>query len=263
MPIRKTETDVRWAELAEELAGVGYWRMDATDSVLSWSPNMFRMMGFEAGCQPSLEEAMARIHPDDRNGTDAWLKHNLAGKTAFSVTRVIWPSGEVRYLEHRNACEYDDQGRIVAILGASIDVTERHQMQEAIAASEEHFRNLADACPDIITRCTLDGKLTYLSPAALTMLGYHPEEVLGKTAYDFMHPADVKRSKSRLAAYLAGGKHSQPVHLDCRMIHKRGHVVWIESSPRAILDPATGQVVEIQDIVRDVTEKKRELLRVA
>lgn len=253
----------RSAELAEELAGLGYWRMDAMTGVLAWSPNMFRIMGFCEGVQPSIEEAMQRIHPQDKRDAEARLKSNLAGATAFSTLRIIWPNGEVRYLENRNSCEFDDLGRVVAVLGVSLDVTERVRMQESLAASEQHFRQLADACPDIITRCTLDGRMTYLSPAVTAMLGYQPQEAMGRTAYDFMHPADVKRLKKALAAYLSGPRRGQPIRLDCRMIHKRGHVVWVESSPRAILDTVTGEVVEVQDIIRDVTEKKRELLRVA
>ena len=263
MPLTDARISQRCAEMAEELAGVGYWRMDAMTGTLAWSPNMFRIMGFKGGQQPSLNEAMQRVHPEDRQQTQARLKHNLAGKTAFSTMRVIWPSGEIRHLESRNACELDDEGRVIAVLGTSVDVTERVRLQESLAASEQYFRALADTCPDIITRCTPDGRFTYVSPAVATVLGYRPDEVLGKTAYDFMHPADVERLKATMTAYLAGPAAARTVQLDCRMIHKLGHPVWVESSPRAILDTATGAFVEMQDIVRDVTLKKRQMLKVA
>lgn len=253
----------RWAEMAEELAGVGYWRVDASTTTIAWSPNMARMMGFDHGVPPSLDEAMSRIHPEDRKDADTRLESNLAGKTALTTLRVIWDNGEVRHLEIRNACEFDDAGKVVAILGAAVDITDLVRMQESLAESEQHFRQLADACPDIITQCDMDGKLTYLSPAVTDMLGYEASEAIGKTAYDFMHPADVKRLKKALAAYLVGPNRARPIRLDCRMIHKDGHVVWVESSPRAILDTVTGEVVQVQDIIRDVTILKRQHLRVA
>jgi len=54
-----------WAEMAEELAGLGYWRMDARTETLRWSKHMFRIFGFEPGLKPLLAEAMARVPPDD------------------------------------------------------------------------------------------------------------------------------------------------------------------------------------------------------
>ena len=57
---------LRFADMAEELAGVGYWWMDTATQTIRWSPNMYKIYGLAPGLVPSLDYAMRFVHPDDR-----------------------------------------------------------------------------------------------------------------------------------------------------------------------------------------------------
>jgi PAS domain S-box-containing protein len=132
-----------WARMAETLAGVGYWRLDIATKRIQWSENMFRIFGFEQGVAPSLEQAMARVHPDDRFIADDNLKRDLNGeaRTAPTAVRLTWPSGEIRHIEGRTTSLTDAGGQVVAVVGAILDVTERkraeQELQRAKNAAEQ------------------------------------------------------------------------------------------------------------------------------
>ena len=60
-----------WQDAAEEVAGIGFWRMDPSTGAVDWTPNMFRLFEFPVGPAPNAQETMSRIHPDDR--ADAYI----------------------------------------------------------------------------------------------------------------------------------------------------------------------------------------------
>jgi len=133
--------------MAETLAGVGYWRMETATTRIRWSQNMYRIFGFEPGDAPSLTEAMARVHPDDREAADGSLADDLAGgeRAAASAVRVVWPSGEIRYIEGRSTSLKGEDGSVIAVVGAVLDVTERKRAElELVGAKEEAERAVAE-----------------------------------------------------------------------------------------------------------------------
>jgi PAS domain S-box-containing protein len=68
---------------------------------------------------------------------------------------------------------------------------ERAHVEEALRKSEEHFRSLTENASDIVTILGDDGVLRYLSPSVQRLLGYQTHELLGRNAFEFMHPDDL------------------------------------------------------------------------
>src|SRR5580658_2542594 len=62
-----------WNKLAEEVAGIGYWRLDVASRAITWSAGLFGLYGLQVGDVPDLEAAMAAIHPDDSKKADELL----------------------------------------------------------------------------------------------------------------------------------------------------------------------------------------------
>lgn len=123
-------------------------------------------------------------------------------------------------------------------------------------ADDTRFRAFADASTDIIACCAPDGRLTYISPSVTPILGYQPEEVIGKAAIGLYHPEDrdlVFQAFSRLLNEAPGAR---ALTLDHRMIHKDGTAVWIQSRPSARRDPETGALLEAYDSMRDISAQK-------
>jgi len=139
----------RWAAMAEALAGVGYWWMEAGSERIRWSPNMFRIFGFEPGDEPPFDLAMARLHPDDRTAAGETLRLALGGRASAGAVRVIWPSGEIRFIEGRTAPELGADGCVVAAYGALIDRTERVLAEAELAEARAAARAAAAVRADV------------------------------------------------------------------------------------------------------------------
>src|SRR5215212_7487061 len=80
------------------------------------------------------------------------------------------------------------------------------------------------------------GKCLRISPSSLKMLGYRPEEMIGRGAQDFIFPDDLEPTRSEMKRARRG---DQTCHFRCRYVHKDGHVVplawmgvWSQSDRR-------------------------------
>ncbi len=130
---------------------------------------------------------------------------------------------------------------------------ERVRMQKALLESEAQFRLLAENASDMISRLTVDGHVLYVSPACETILGYTPEELTGTVSYDYIHEEDRLTVKN----LFTGNRFDETYTISYRVLHKKGHYVWLESSARAIIDRKAESIIEIQTASRDITERKK------
>jgi len=134
------------------------------------------------------------------------------------------------------------------------NITERKQAERTIQESERQFRLLAENSLDMIHRHTPDDVCIYISPASKTILGYDPDELIGRPVSEVLHPDDahiVPEYKSRL------NRKNHTAKISCRARHRDGHYVWLESVLQAIFDDKTGEFVEIYGVTRDITEQKK------
>jgi hypothetical protein len=119
--------------------------------------------------------------------------------------------------------------------------------------SESRFRALIEKSADLICLVAEDGSMLYLSPAATSILGRTPEELVGQSCLAFCHPDD----RSRLADVLARLLQDPPkaLQIEHRAIHRDGSPRNLEATARNMLaDPAVRSIVFN---IRDVTERKR------
>ncbi|MDZ7962216.1 MAG: PAS domain S-box protein [Aulosira sp. DedQUE10] len=135
-----------------------------------------------------------------------------------------------------------------------LNITERKRSQAALQESEARFRLLAENSTDIISHHTVDGILLYVSPACRTILGYEPEEMLGRPNYEFLHPEDLAEIAQN---YPMNADLPDVYTITFRAAHQDGHYIWLEAKVRAIRDRQTREILEMQSSSRDITERKQ------
>lgn len=143
-------------------------------------------------------------------------------------------------------------GRVIGYEGIIEDVTERKRSTDALRRSEQYYRSLIENALDTITILDRDGTITYESPAVERVLGYVPEEMVGESVFDYVHPDDLPAVKDlfRRSAGVAGVTES----LELRFRHQDGSWRTLEAVGNNLLDdPAVGGVVVN---ARDVTQRK-------
>ena len=122
-------------------------------------------------------------------------------------------------------------------------------MLHEIAASEEHHRLLADNVNDMIIRYSPDFRRLYVSPACRDLLGYTPEEMVGRYFGENIHPDDQQSLNEAVIQPLQAGV--LVARAVFRAMHRDGRPIWLECSARRIED-GSGYVVA----TRDVSERK-------
>ncbi len=123
----------------------------------------------------------------------------------------------------------------------------------ALRASEERYRNLVESSSDWIWEIDQNGLYTYCSPQCFDILGYQPEELLGKTPSDLMRPEEAKRIGVIFHSIVVERRSFS--HLDNINIHKDGHQVILETSGIPFFDEQ-GDLLGFRGIDRDITTRK-------
>lgn len=132
-------------------------------------------------------------------------------------------------------------------------IVERRRAEEALQASEEHFRSLIENAHDIITIIDEAGTVHYTSPAIERALGYTPSERLGSNFFELVHPED--RPEIIRQAFQALVEPQATPILEYRYRHSDGSVRILESVASA--HRAIGGPLRVVINSRDVTDRKQ------
>jgi PAS domain S-box-containing protein len=133
------------------------------------------------------------------------------------------------------------------------EVDKRKRIQRALLISEQRFRSLVESTNDWIWETDQNGVYTYVSPRVKDLLGISPEQVIGKTAFDFM-PEDEANRVKKIFRKKASAK--EPFeHLENANLHKSGQLVILETNGVPITND-DGTLVGYRGIDRDITQRK-------
>jgi len=178
----------------------------------------------------------------------------IVGKEATGVL-IAATIGEQKVLAQTAQALCSAYASMAALSIANARLYEASQVSaKKLHESQERYRNLVESSTDWIWEVDAQGKYTYASPIVKNLLGLTPEEVLGKTPFDFMPEEEAKRIGAIFADIV---KSKAPIKvLENINLHRDGHKVVLETSGMPFLGPK-GELLGYRGIDRDVTERKR------
>jgi PAS domain S-box-containing protein len=145
-------------------------------------------------------------------------------------------------------------GKPVGFVSVTRDITERKCMEKALQDSEERFRQVAENSGEWIWEVDTNGLYTYASPVVEKIVGYNPEELVGKKHfYDMFRPEDREDLKN--AAFQDFAEKSPFREFINRIMHKNGSTVWLSTSGVPIVD-SEGTLIGYRGSDKDITEWK-------
>jgi diguanylate cyclase (GGDEF)-like protein/PAS domain S-box-containing protein len=258
-PKNEPDTSTTWLRRCSErycalfdFAPVGLYRCDPEGHIFDANRAVVDILGY-----PDREALLgANIlavfpDPDTRQIWQATLEEE--GQVHSLEMEVCQCSGQRLWVLNSAQCVYDEEQRFICYEGCLEDITERKRVADALRASEERFRKLADHAYDIIFRYRLKEPrgYEYISPSVTKVLGYTPEEYYADPDLDLriLHPD----SRPWLDSLAQSSDHRETLILP--MLHKEGHKVWIEQRHWSVFDE-DGSVVATEGIILDVTERK-------
>ena len=248
------ESEQRYRELFEN-SQFGVYRSTPDGRILLVNPALLAMLGYS-----SLEELTARnleaegFEPEYDRG---WFKDALErhGKIRDHEARWTRRDGNPVYVLESAVAVRDSNGAILHYDGTVEDITERRRMLDALRMSEERFRQVAEDAGVFVWEVDADGLYTYASPVVETMLGYTPEELIGRLHYYDLFAPDVREELTAIAmdAFAQRRSFSSLLNSNSR---KDGTMVMLETSGTPMLD-AAGNLLGYRGTDRDVTDRAR------
>jgi PAS domain S-box-containing protein len=239
---------------AQAVGRIGTFTADLRDGTIAWSPETYRLMGYEPGeVAPTIEWLVSRTYPDDRDEFIAALRDTLRAEDATDhEVRLLRRDGEVRWFHFRGQLGLDETGTPVSYRGMAQDITERKRIEMALAESEERFRRVVEESPLGVATFDMQRHVTLWSPAAERMLGWSAEEIIGRLPRTI--PPDEAGAMEALGARVVGGESVTDV--ETRSVRKDGTIIHVTTSLAPIVD-ADGRTTGIISLFADISERKR------
>ena len=241
---------------AEKLTHTGSWVWDPrTEKVLYCSEEMFRIFGLDPReSLPTRENFRQRIHPEDRDWIKERFEKSLRERVdSFAEYKILLPDGTVRHINASGHPVLDEDGELVEFVGTAEDVTERKRAE----LERRHLASLVEQAADLMAISDLSGGTPiYLNKAGLRMVGFDSlEEAKERRGIHYIFREDRQFVNEVLwPTVLEKGSWSG----EMRFRHfKTGDPIPVLYSAFRIDDPETGQPVNVGNVCRDITERKR------
>lgn len=146
----------------------------------------------------------------------------------------------------------DLKNALERIAALEMELSKYQQIETHLRKSEEKFRALVESTSDWIWEIDTHGIYTYVNPQIKTLLGYRPEEVLGKSPFDFMSPEEVERISDLFLDLV--NKHAPIIALRNTNLCKDGSLKVLETSGVPFFDEK-GEFAGYRGVDRDISER--------
>jgi PAS domain S-box-containing protein len=243
-------SEQRYRSLFESVP-IGLYRSTPEGRIVDANDALVQMLGYPS--REKLLETPAQAlfcDPADRQRWQAEM--DAKGVVSYFVTQLKRYDGTPIWVVDRARAVRDPQGTILYYDGSLVDITEQRRSEEALRASEARYRALVESSPDGIG-IHQDGRIVFINPAGARLLGAQsPDELVGKSVMDLLHPDYREVVRERIQRGLATGQPAPP--LMEKFIRLDGTVIDVEVTAVPIMwegRPA------MQVVFRDITERKR------
>jgi PAS domain S-box-containing protein len=230
------------------------WKPGTQD--IWWNVGMFELFGY-ADNEGRLDPAwwLHHIHPDDRSRVEARFYSHLRGSDTMWSDEYRFRRKDGVYVDvfDRGQIVRDEQGVPTRMFGAMMDISERKRAEAGLRASEQRFRELADAIPQIVWTARPDGGLDHLNARAVDYTGIDVEGLKDWSWDKAIHPDDLPEVVQDWSEILRTGV---PKPLVFRIRRADGEYRWHMTRQVASRD-ADGVVQHWYGTCTDIEDYKR------
>ncbi|MCH2451151.1 MAG: PAS domain S-box protein [Gracilimonas sp.] len=234
-----------------------------TDAQEKDNPIIFSNDGFTKLTGYSREEILGNncrfLQQDNRDQDAARHIRQLIqnGETGRSIIQNYKKDGTPFWNELSIAPVKDSEGEVSHFIGIQNDVTQLVEIQKALKDEKDVLRLVMENSTDLISRHSLNGTYLYVTPSCQELMGYTPDELMGRNAFDFMHPDDRKRVNEAHKVLYHNPADTTTVTTTFRKRTKSGEYIWVETVSHASINADNNPLIEIQANTRDISTRKK------
>jgi len=226
------ESRDRYADLYD-FAPVAYVTVDATGSVQDINLTGAELLGKER--QDLIGVSLAGFaDPGNRRVVLSFLRRlSESDSPCTEIFSLTSADGRKKVVRAQGKAEPSARLCYVALL----DITAAREAEFALAQSKDNYRVLEADSTDLISCHDAAGVYVYVAPSCGKMLGYEPEELIGRSVFEFFHPEDL----DAIHVSFANGLSTTPTGaVQCRIRRKEGDYTWFEIKSKAVETAANG-----------------------
>jgi len=232
---------------------IGIYRTTPEGLVLDVNPMLVKMFRYpDKETLLSLPARDLYLDPEDREKFKQMFNRQPSG--GYFECKMRCHDGTAIWVENQSTAFRDSDGQVQYFEGSIKDITERKLAEEALKNSEARFRTAFENASVGMTLVDLKGVYFEVNSALAGMIGYSPEEIIGKPVADFTHPDDLGL-RSQFLSDLLEGKISSGEQ-ERRFVHRDGSTVWTLIWA-CIQRNQNRQPLYFFSIVQDVTARKK------
>lgn len=236
---------------------------DQTEFIVQWLPDGTRTFANESYCRyygldrkqvagksffplistEDLEKVKKRISllsPENPVSTD---EHS-----------VILPDGTKGWNQWTDRGIFDETGKLIKLQSVGHDITDYKITENILSKTVARFQNLVEVTNDLIWEIDINGKYVYVSPQIYNILGYNPEEVIGKTIFDFMLKEESDRVLNVFNKVIVSKDKINKFEII--NLHKNGDKVYLEMNAIPVFD-INNNLIGYFGGNRDISERKK------
>jgi PAS domain S-box-containing protein len=250
---KERESETRFTELFNTLRE-GVYLASADDRITDANPALAQMLGYESKDDLLNREIASLYHDADRRAEEQAKLGELGFLRAHEITLKHKQDGREVVVMHTTAAILDPAGKFVRYQGTFVDITEQREMERRLHREQEFAGRLMESFPDLVIALDTDARYTFVSPQIASILGYGPEELIGKRMGGRTDPADrsamLEMFDDLVSQRLPSGE------IEYRTQHKNGAWRVFRASARPLHDE-NGRITGVIASARDITDQQR------
>lgn len=189
--LKESESRLRMAAYSGEL---GTWDFNPENEIITWDASSRELFGVSSDEMFTLELMLSKIHPDDLKITTKRIQQAINPDleknfdTAFRVVGL--PDQKLRWIHAKGKATFDDNSTLIRFSGTVLDITEKKIALEELQESEQRYRFLANAMPQLVWTGDANGNLDYFNDFVNKFSGLEYQQLLNGGWLSIVHPDD-------------------------------------------------------------------------
>jgi PAS domain S-box-containing protein len=243
-------SELRYRQIVE-IANEGIWTIDENAATTFMNGRMAGMLGY------SPEEVIGMplnsiVSKEEQPKAAITIQNGRRGKTERSESALIRKDGTEIWVSVSSAPRFDSTGQYAGALAMITDRTEQREAEKALRQSEEQYRQIVETTTDGIVTVDTLGQIVFVNKRFAEMLGYEPQEIIGKPATTFTTTAGQAVANAAFKRRAQGLKDAN----DSGLVHRNGKEIVVNIAGSPVLDAEARHIGSL-GVVRDITERTR------
>ncbi len=186
---------------AQKIARMGHYFYDVKRDQWSNSSELDTVFGIDGAFEKNISGWLEIVHPLDREALSDYLRDRVLarGEKFDREYRIIdRKTGREKWVHGLGDLRLGENREPVEMFGTIQDITERKRVDDALRESEARLSGIVDSLADWVWEVDAGGRYLYCSHKVEKIFGYAPEEMIGKTPFDFMKPEESEKNPKGL-----------------------------------------------------------------